>query len=372
MDVSASQPGKETDESDHKDASVDQNSGRVRPLEADAESTDGPPQQPAPNATNGKPTSTAVSDPQDVPADTALESAPMDRHTSASRPHQAPELDERAASTQYPLTADTTQRPPARHSHLSDQQEKPGASCRSSPHIHVEERSENRALLSCGFVGTVLVVAALFLLVVRRGHDQRHETLVVCDTEDCAEHAKSILATLNESADPCVDFHAHVCGGGRIDSVSAPPDTLARAYSREVMNTLGNPKAFLNTKRISMAAVKAFTNVVYCMSRKEETAPVNITEFMQARGIPWPFADASAAGERGPLAVLNVLLDLAVNWRVGLWFEVTVSQTAADDSSAIVVIGEPGHLPLLRMEQLEDIEDEAYYYLARNVSRVSL
>ncbi|XP_049518771.1 neprilysin-1-like [Dermacentor silvarum] len=239
--------------------------------------------------------------------------------------------------------------------------------CRASPHIHVARRRLSRTLVCCSVVASAVAVAALSLLVIRHGAIRAPPSL--CETGDCVRHAQSILATMNESADPCTDFHAYVCGGRDGDrDAESTIGTLERAYRRDVVEALGNVTAFLTAREIPTAAIKAFTAVADCLSGRDEATTQNFTEFMRARGVPWPHQPNASVIERGALGVLGVLLDLAINWGVGLWFEVTLSQEISPYSVPLVIIRESGQLPLQRMEQLAGLDEFAYQALIQNMS----
>ncbi|KAH7950406.1 hypothetical protein HPB49_023733 [Dermacentor silvarum] len=226
-----------------------------------------------------------------------------------------------------------------------------------------------------GLIGLFLALTFLSLLIVRRVYlPAQSSNRSVCDTEDCIAHARSILANLNESANPCVDFHAHVCGGsiddaGRRDYAhSGRGSPLARAYS-EVMHTLGNAETFRAANHSSVAATKAFAAVTNCVESSRHSAADSFAAFMRDRGITWPLP-ASTSGKNATAAnVLDILLDLAVNWRVCLWFSVVASHTATLDGVPAVVFGEPGDIPALRMEQLAVYDDEVYADVVRSLSR---
>ncbi|KAL1430277.1 hypothetical protein MTO96_015157 [Rhipicephalus appendiculatus] len=64
---------------------------------------------------------------------------------------------------------------------------------------------------------------------------------------------------------------------------------------------------------------------------------------------------------------MNILFDLAVNWRVALWFDVRVSQLGAD-GGLVMTLEEPGPVPLYRMEQLSDLDERAYADVVRAVA----
>ncbi|XP_054932615.1 uncharacterized protein [Dermacentor andersoni] len=95
------------------------------------------------------------------------------------------------------------------------------------------------------------------------------------------------------------------------------------------------------------------------MESSRYTASDDFLAFMQDRGITWPFRAASSRNAT-VFDVLDIILDLAVNWRVGLWFDIVVSHTASHDGTPLVVIGEPGDLVVLRLEQLALFDDVTY------------
>lgn len=242
----------------------------------------------------------------------------------------------------------------------------PSACSPKAYHRHHQEDAVSRPLV-CAALGVVaLAVVALSILAVRRVQSPMRTAPDVCDTEDCLQHATAILATLDESADPCVDFYARVCGhGGQWTSGSRV--TLTHAYSREVMYTLGDPQALLAGESIPPASTMAFTALRQCLDRGRSSEDENFVAFMRDRRIPWPLSAVAPGQNAVSSDVLDVLLDLAVNWRVALWFDVTVSTAWAHDGAPVVIISEHGDVPGLRMEQLE-LNDTAYDGVARKLS----
>ncbi|KAH6942520.1 hypothetical protein HPB50_006945 [Hyalomma asiaticum] len=217
----------------------------------------------------------------------------------------------------------------------------------------------------------------------------------VCVTEDCVEHARRILLTLDTSANPCLSFHSYVCGGKGTagddvadDVVAAPAPShgatanftrgsndgllrdikpaqrLARAYARQIV-----APNLLSGNGNSSTAYKANAALSLCLNRSAERLPgASLASLMRKVGLPWP------ASSRGPVKfvdVLALLLELSVNWNVGLWFDVRIRryEGRANTEETIIVLGEPGHVPLLRMEQVGGLDEPAYESTARDVAR---
>ncbi|XP_075739150.1 uncharacterized protein LOC142784610 [Rhipicephalus microplus] len=68
------------------------------------------------------------------------------------------------------------------------------------------------------------------------------------------------------------------------------------------------------------------------------------------------------ACEIGPLEgnpIFPILVDLSLNWRVSLWFNVNVMNLDHEESF-IVTLGDPGPVPVFRMAQLSSLGDDAY------------
>ncbi|XP_075535380.1 endothelin-converting enzyme 2-like [Dermacentor variabilis] len=257
---------------------------------------------------------------------------------------------------------------PPRHSPIRSASSSAQLSALSGQHL--KQQRVSRLTAVSGFAVFCLALAVLSLIVVRSVYLRAHFRFEVCDTEDCVQYARYILATLNKSLDPCVDLYAYVCGddGRRKDARHASRSPMAHAYVHEVMHTLGNIQTFRAANQRYAAATKAFAAVASCMESNRYTASDDFLAFMQDRGITWPFRAASSRNAT-LFDVLDIVLDLVVNWRVGLWFDVVVSHTAAHDGTPLVVIGEPGDLVVLRLEQLALFDDVTYHNTVQMVAR---
>ncbi|KAL3208052.1 hypothetical protein MRX96_039314, partial [Rhipicephalus microplus] len=57
--------------------------------------------------------------------------------------------------------------------------------------------------------------------------------------------------------------------------------------------------------------------------------------------------------------IFPILVDLSLNWRVSLWFDVNVMNLDREESF-IVTLDDPGPVPVFRMAQLLSLGDDAY------------
>ncbi|KAH7961295.1 uncharacterized protein LOC119385770 [Rhipicephalus sanguineus] len=246
------------------------------------------------------------------------------------------------------------------------------SSGKPSPGWSEEERRRNRQAMTrlaalSGLAVFFMALAILSLIVVRSAYFRASQRFEVCDTDECVQHSKDILATLNKSANPCGSLYAYVCGYDARPEGTPYAGPLVHAYVREVMTTLGDAETFLAAKQRYAAATKAFAAVVNCIESNRHTAADDFAAFMHDRGVPWPLRDASSRNTT-LFGVFDVVLDLVVNWRVALWFDVVVSQTASHDANPAVIIREPGDLVALRSEQLTLFDDVTYNTALRKMS----
>ncbi|KAH9365813.1 hypothetical protein HPB48_013349 [Haemaphysalis longicornis] len=252
-------------------------------------------------------------------------------------------------------------------------------------HALCKGRDSSR-VLGCVVCTSALLVTALLLWVA---HERRtmpsvaKDELYLCDTEDCVEHARSILRSLSPKSNPCYCFYSYVCGGGgrqtapparkagnfrRGASHKARPNRLARAYAQYI-STFGSAQDMFSPKMALPAAAKASVALATCLTRTDEERPSQLVEFMKARKLRWPTM-ADDAGSVDVSGVLDILLDLSVNWKVSLWFDVSGWNTRAPGGPEvpIIVLGEPGHVPLLRMEHISRLDVSTYRSALREVA----
>ncbi|KAH7977577.1 hypothetical protein HPB49_002554 [Dermacentor silvarum] len=107
--------------------------------------------------------------------------------------------------------------------------------------------------------------------------------------------------------------------------------------------------------------------VEMCADRSGASEAIeDFAEFMVDRGISWP-AQPLRAERAGLLEFFDVLLDLSINWRVALWFDVSAVYSDID-GSFVISFSEIGALAWHRMRQLSTLDDDAYAAFVRNMS----
>ncbi|KAH7949945.1 hypothetical protein HPB49_017534 [Dermacentor silvarum] len=224
----------------------------------------------------------------------------------------------------------------------------------------VRRKPRHRQLMVLGVVLIVVsvVLAFLSLLIIGRVHVPVVAQVNVCSTEDCVEYARRLRQRMNTSANPCHDFHAYVCGGGDSDGGSRARKSVRRTrqQAEEIVLVLSQPSYTLLLKHASTAAYKALSALDACMAREADQSAGLFASFMRDRRLPWP---QPPGRPHNLVEVLDILFDLAVNWRVALWFDVRVSHLG-EEGRLVMTLEEPGPVPLYRMEQLSDLGERAY------------
>ncbi|KAH6942216.1 hypothetical protein HPB50_001785 [Hyalomma asiaticum] len=228
-----------------------------------------------------------------------------------------------------------------------------------------------RLVVAAIVVPVLAVAATLLLIVARRVQNPAVVYRSVCKTADCVEHARRILSRMNTSVNPCHDFHAYVCGSGGGSSGTPPyvgsqprPVSIARDQARELVSALNLSATAMSPAYTSEAAVKALRALDACLERRTADTAGRFAVFMRERGIPWP-ASPDAAVKRA--SVLGIILELAIDWRAALWFDVRLEYHGVD-GNPVIAVGEASTLALYRMEQLSDLDDRACRETVRAVA----
>ncbi|XP_077498588.1 endothelin-converting enzyme 2-like [Amblyomma americanum] len=146
---------------------------------------------------------------------------------------------------------------------------------------------------------------------------------VLCTTISCRQYAHLLTALVNESISPCDDLEAFACSkwASRVASERGPPFGYGSAlmglmladWFAEFERELSSATERLATGHHALAAFEA------CMADKNPGVAAKssnvLRQFMRERRILWPESPEEGVH---PLAVL---LDLAYNWGIGLWFD---------------------------------------------------
>ncbi|XP_054925438.2 membrane metallo-endopeptidase-like 1 [Dermacentor andersoni] len=210
-----------------------------------------------------------------------------------------------------------------------------------------ELRRRHPNLLPCAMCVAVACVGLTLAFVLMRQQVRldaaRLTATRACGTEDCREQAARLARRIDADREPCDDLYAYTCGGAGVDA--ARKEHLLTPYLESVKGMI--LRGLVPEERnSSSAAYKAFSAFNACLSRATDLGVVQpFAEFMTARNIPWPRKPPKDADP------LDVLVDLAVNWRVPLLFDVRVVYTNLDNP-LVVAVDEMGYVTMLRMEQL--------------------
>ncbi|KAL1463962.1 hypothetical protein MTO96_043098 [Rhipicephalus appendiculatus] len=214
------------------------------------------------------------------------------------------------------------------------------------------------------FVGVPLILVVIYF--VRRVRTSPEDEDALCSSSDCLDHAHQLLKSLDTSADPCTDFRSYVCGANKSRPEAQAADALF--YAMLVVSSTGGaatPSAPHASGAYHSAVSKAMIAMSACHERPATQTAESFVNFMEARRIRWPSADSSA--QIGMVDVLDVLMDLSVNWRAVLWFDVKLMYLS-EDQPPVVTFGEPGALTMLRMRQVSLLDHAAYADAVRRVS----
>ncbi|KAK8757015.1 hypothetical protein V5799_000285 [Amblyomma americanum] len=247
-----------------------------------------------------------------------------------------------------------------------------------SPSSRLVQRS-SRLSFGGAVLLSLLVLSATVVFAFRQLRYMMHaDEGEPCGTDDCLLHAKYLKGRLNATSDPCLSLYAYVCGSPSSagSSNAIVEDEVMRLYSDDLKRDAQGAVATEKGHSLSssggrgddfMAPHKESNAFRLCLDRSSKQ-PEPLREFMKERGIPWPEKPDAGDLVVTTTEVLDVLLDLTLNWKVSLWFDLSV--TSADPKSVRLQFQEPGPLVLLRRRQLREMEEKKgdYAKLVRDVA----
>lgn len=158
------------------------------------------------------------------------------------------------------------------------------------------------------------MVALLLLVAVvlfPRPGPPRHS--IPCWAEQCGAYVQALEASIDTSRDPCDDFHRYVCDrwrptfGGR----TFLEDSML-AFRKAVMRQAANASPSLKKQDGYEKAAMLYKS---CVTEPTSETLANFQLFLQERRLPWPEIDNN-------VDVLDVVLDLSLNWHVSVLFYV--------------------------------------------------
>lgn len=179
-----------------------------------------------------------------------------------------------------------------------------------------------------------------------------------CTTGDCIAYNSLLMRFINTNIDPCENFSAFVCSAWRPDEehIDFAKSTLGELLSRwfeSVQETLEDVSPGIPIHERATAMFKT------CMSEDRNADKARnvryLKEFMAERQLFWP---EKATFQVNPL---DVLIDLAVNWDIPLWFQVSFQKTSGMQIRRIIIT--PGRYALFWTNHHQYVSDyPAYWY----------
>ncbi|XP_064469298.1 endothelin-converting enzyme 1-like isoform X2 [Ornithodoros turicata] len=145
---------------------------------------------------------------------------------------------------------------------------------------------------------------------------------IPCKSAACIEGTMRMESALNRTFPVCTSFYNFVCGSWKPrehDAADVPHDMFINA-TRRIFKAIDEGEIYLGA-----AVAKAEEMLKTCL-RHTKTSSANVEtfkSFMKERGLSWPQTVADHH-----LHPLDVLLDLAINWNVGLWFSIGIRRTS--------------------------------------------
>ncbi|KAL1418265.1 hypothetical protein MTO96_026044 [Rhipicephalus appendiculatus] len=199
----------------------------------------------------------------------------------------------------------------------------------------------------CCLLVLVLCFGAVAFTWLRRSSQYEHiagKTTSICVSEGCIRHARLIAAKVNESMDPCEDFEAFACS--RWVAATEHYSYASAVASAQVGVWFDDFRASMSAGTMNIPAGRRVVNILdLCTADSTSRGFAEglrvFRNFMTTLRISWPdelFPDANPLG---------VLLDMAYNWRLGLWFNAASLPDSEDNGERRrIVLLSPGSFVL--------------------------
>ncbi|KAK8787897.1 hypothetical protein V5799_022327 [Amblyomma americanum] len=178
---------------------------------------------------------------------------------------------------------------------------------------------------------------------------------IFCDSFDCREHALHIGITLRSSQlDPCEDFGRFVCAGWQ------PRYILTRTVIEEATVQwtwkLAAPRSRHENAASSSMADHASAMSSLCVDKgasDQHGSTRRLRAFMKAQGLLWP-DDLSDPLPRNSAKPLRSLVNLAVKWRLPLWFDIDLIPSGNERNRAVCLM--PSRIAVLWNSLFDHVE----------------
>ncbi|KAH6943212.1 hypothetical protein HPB50_017348 [Hyalomma asiaticum] len=187
------------------------------------------------------------------------------------------------------------------------------------------------AAVLCSFSA---VLASVLLIVVYIAATQP-KVRATCDSSDCENHVSALGLSRIHGEDPCEDFGRFVCSGWRhkykVTTGTVVQEVLADWLYRIAELTTSNGTGGTISKR-------AHDLMVACATKADDYASAlsSLKGFMAARGFAWPENDFRVGPEEYA-KLLQLLVDLDVNWALPLWFHIERSSFNGTQGRTFVI-----------------------------------
>ncbi|XP_037555222.2 endothelin-converting enzyme 2-like [Dermacentor silvarum] len=196
----------------------------------------------------------------------------------------------------------------------------------SFPSHTIKQSHRSVALIAAtGLATTLLFCSLVYILLYHRHSEGEGRDNYLCFTEECRFLATVLDSWLNRSVDPCEDFNGHVCSKWLYNSRSRRESWGVGIMRYGMRNWEKNFELHLTRAAVHFPIAKQLLNVFnLCVApstqAESQKGVAKLKEFMRELRIPWPEPSSVTVDP------LEVVFDLSLNWRVGPWFDVTVSQ----------------------------------------------
>nr|XP_054926280.1 uncharacterized protein LOC126530400 [Dermacentor andersoni] len=171
---------------------------------------------------------------------------------------------------------------------------------------------------------------------------------------------RRIESQLDQSKDPCDDFHAYVCGRWK----PRKEFHLSRSeLSDMLLSWLYKLSATVEKGLVRFPVGKKATAMFNrCVTQKESQVRI-MKEFMKARGIVWP------ENPEKPVPPVKALFDLSFNWNVHLWFTLEILPAISNKTPRRIFIA-PNQLMLRWKAMINQISQETFQGVYTNLSKI--